>query len=123
MNTTYLLITLAICLITAFGWYMVHRHGQYSDWAIFAFVTSIVSGIMLMLSLFGCGITKVVFSPPARIESTPYRVIVVAFGQESVFTDAYTVANVDRIAQVRQTTQRNAWGWEIQSSYAVVFNP
>lgn len=46
------------------------------------------------------------------IEKTPYRIIVHAFSRETQFKDAYLVNSVEKIAKIRLTVERNAWGCE-----------
>ncbi len=53
-----------------------------------------------------------IYTETPRIEITPYRVIVTAFGQETVFTDAYTVANASRLDKAQKTIPLDSWGNE-----------
>lgn len=116
MNTTYLLITLIVLALAI--WSVVKSIDNESPWLVIAILLSFgFSGLFVSSFAGSTGYPTTSLAPPDRIEHTAYRVVVTSFGAEQTYTDAYTVANVASITQVRRTVQHNAWGIELEKPY------
>jgi hypothetical protein len=126
MNTTYLLLTLIVIAIAVGGWIVAIYSSYNSTTETVGVATGIIGSIVslaLVLASFGGNGTPTTDETTSfSLERTPYRVILKAFDREVTFTDAFTVANADRIERVRRTTQHNAWGLEVGNpTIAAVF--
>jgi hypothetical protein len=114
MNTTYLLLTLFVIILTIFCWWKTSAR-SIDVWDVVAAVCTGIDIIMIALSFAGgAGAPLIKHFPitPSSMELTPYRLIVQADGKEWVFKDALSVVKATQKApsSVTITYQRNAWG-------------
>ena len=109
MPTVFIILILSV-LLTAVGLFIVSKDEDSVGFAIFT--TGFIGAVAcLVFSLVAQqGEPLVTDTKNFRIEKTPYRVIITAMGRECVYTDAYTVANADKIVGMCQKMPLNAWG-------------
>ncbi len=121
MNPTYLLITLLVICFATFSTWRAFA-STYEGWVTVSAVACVATIFVVLFSfLADLGSVTVSVGAPARIEHTPYRVITTAFGEEQVWTDAFTVVNVDRITGIKRTVKHNAWGVELSKPFGPTY--
>jgi hypothetical protein len=112
MNYLYLSITAIVILLTAFVIVRSIKDSGDNPFLMIGFVIGAFASMILSLLSFiaPTGIDVVTNTTEFRVETTEYRIIVAAAGQERTYTGAYYVKNFAKIKSVEVTTRYNAWG-------------